>query len=125
MILKSFPEQLREHITEIENPLDGETCYLFRCSLLHQGRTVLRKKSKYSRIIFIEPRVTSSVVHNSVFDDALCIDLVSFCKEIIVGARMWLSATENTEQYQRNYEHCVKRHPSGMKPYIDGVPVIG
>jgi hypothetical protein len=35
-----LPEHARELIPNIESPFDGEACYLFRCSLLHQGRTI-------------------------------------------------------------------------------------
>jgi hypothetical protein len=123
-VLASVPEHARGYITEMENPLDGEACYLFRCSLLHQGRTV-HPKSQYSRIIFIEPGSTSNVVHYGVMNDALCIDLASFCKEMILGVRMWLGEVESTVQYQKNYTDFVKRHPTGLSPYIAGVPVIG
>lgn len=34
--------------------LDGETCYYYRCSVLHQGRSQHRK-SRFHRILFIEP----------------------------------------------------------------------
>jgi hypothetical protein len=123
-VLASAPEHARPYITNIENPLDGEACYLFRCSLLHQGKTV-HPKSQYSRIIFIEPGTTSNVIHYGVMNDALCIDLACFCKEMILGVRMWLDEVEGTDQYQKNYANFVKRHPMGMPPYIVGVPVVG
>lgn len=123
-VLASVPDHAKEYVTEIENPLDGEACYLFRCSLLHQGKTV-HPKSKYSRIIFIEPGTTSNVIHYGVINDALCIDLMSFCKEMILGVRMWLDEVEHSGQFRRNYESFVKRHPTGLSPYIRGVPVIG
>jgi hypothetical protein len=123
-VLASVPEHAKEHITEIENPLDGEACYLFRCSLLHQGKAA-HPKSQYSRIIFIEPGSTTNVIHYGVINDALCIDLASFCKEMILGVRMWLDELESSEQYQKNYADFVQRHPTGLAPYIVGVPVIG
>lgn len=123
-VLASVPEYAKEHIAEIENPLDGESCYLFRCSLLHQGKTV-HPKNKFSRIIFIEPGTTSHVVHYGVMNDALCIDLACFCKEMVLGVRMWLDEAEGTDKFQNNYENFVKRHPTGLRPYIGGVPVIG
>ena len=120
----SLPEHAKEHISDMENPLDGESCYLFRCSMLHQGKTV-HPKNKYSRIIFIEPGSTTNVAHYGIMNDALCIDLPSFCREMILGVRMWLDAVENTDKYLKNYKDFVQRHPGGLKPFIVGVPVIG
>lgn len=57
--------------------------------------------------------------------DALCIDLLSFCRELIAGVRAWLSQVENTDLFKVNYEKFVRRHPDGLYPYIGGVPVIG
>jgi hypothetical protein len=124
LLLKTIPEHARAHISHMENPLDGEACYLFRCSLLHQGRAV-HPKNKYSRIIFMEPRSTSNTIHYSIMNDALCIDLESFCKEMIMGVRLWLKHVESTDLFQQNYENFVKRHPTGLSPFITGVPVIG
>src|SRR5688500_17399709 len=38
---------------KLENPLTGQACYRFRCSLLHQGRSH-GSKGSFPRIIFIE-----------------------------------------------------------------------
>jgi hypothetical protein len=126
ILKESVPKHVPAHLTERENPLDGEACYLFRCSLLHQGRTA-HPQNKYSRIIFIEPGVTTIVIHYCIMNDALCIDLASFCKEMIMGVRVWLDSAEGegTERYQKNYENFVKRHSTGLAPFILGVPVIG
>lgn len=124
ILMETIPEHAKEYMTEMENPFDGEACYLYRCSLLHQGRTV-HPKSKYARIIFIEPGNTQMMMHYGTLNDALCIDLASFCKELILGVRMWLKEVEHTEKYQRNYNDFVKRHANGISPYIVGVPVVG
>lgn len=122
----SLPPDQREYIKkELQKPLmDGEACYRFRCSLLHQG-TTQHPKSAFSRIIFIEPHTTTNKIHNCIINDALCIDLMLFCSEVIAGARAWLSQAENTELFKANYEKFVCRHPNGLTPYIAGVPVVG
>jgi hypothetical protein len=106
------------------NPLTGEDCYHFRCSLLHQG-TTLHAKSSFERIIFIEPGTSRHVIHNVRMKGALCIDLPTFCGEIIAGGTLWLDAVENSELYQHNYAAFAARHPAGLTPYISGTPVIG
>ena len=107
----------------IENPLTGDACYRFRCSLLHQGSSQ-HPKSSYSRIMFIEPGATSNVVHYGVMNDVLCIDLLAFCREVLAGARLWLGTVEGTEPYKTNYDRFVRRYDNGLPPYIVGVPVI-
>jgi hypothetical protein len=123
-VLARLPLHVRTNVKELENPLDGESCYQFRCSLLHQGSTQ-HPKSKFQRIIFIEPGATTNVVHYGRMNDALCIDLSSFCTEVLQGARAWLSTHEGDPVVQRNLTRFVQRHPGGLKPYIGGVPVVG
>lgn len=123
-VVAGLPHDVRHHIKDLENPLDGDSCYQFRCSLLHQGRTQ-HPKSKFTRIIFIEPGATTNVIHYGQMNDALCIDLAHFCTEVLQGARAWLAAHEGDPDVQRNLARFVQRHPNGLAPYIVGVPVIG
>jgi len=122
----SMPAEEREYVKQglKQPPLDGDACYRFRCSLLHQG-TTQHPKSPFSRIIFVEPHATTNTIHNCIMNDALCIDLQSFCREVIAGVRTWLNHVEKTELFKVNYEKFVRRHPEGLKPYIVGVPVVG
>jgi len=124
IVKKSLPPEMAGHVPEMENPLTGDACYRFRCSLLHQGSSQ-HPKSPYSRIIFIEPGATTNVVHYGILNDALCIDLKSFCIEIIEGTKIWLNEVENTQKYKENYDRFARRHPNGLTPYIVGVPVVG
>lgn len=121
---KTLPPELRTHVGPSESPLTGDACYSFRCSLLHQGSSQ-HPRSPYSRIIFIEPGATSNVVHYGILNDALCIDLRYFCREVIDGTRLWLDAVEHTDPYKQNYEKFARRHADGLRPYIVGVPVVG
>lgn len=124
VVRASVPEQALPYIKDIESPLTGDACYRFRCSLLHQGSSQ-HPKSPYTRIIFIEPGMTTNVIHYSQLNDALCIDLNLFCREVTSGVRLWLDAAEKTDLYERNYARFARRHVSGLSPYIGGVPVIG
>ena len=125
-------EQVKAELTQrgvsydpqVENPLTGDACYRFRCSLLHQGSTQ-HPKSAYSRIMFIEPGATTNVIHYGVMNDALCIDVPRFCREVLAGAKLWLQSVEGTEPYETNNNRFVRRHDNGLSPYIVGVPVIG
>ena len=122
-VLASVPAEHRQYITSMESPLTGDACYRFRCSLLRQGSTH-HPDSPYSRIMFVEPGAMAGSIHGCTMNDALCIDLNEFCREVISGARLWLAAVETDPLYQKNYNAFVRRYPSGLPPYIVGVPVV-
>lgn len=103
--------------------LTGQDCYYFRCSLLHQG-SAQNPKSRFSRIIFVEPTVGNVVMHNNIMDDALNIDVRLFCCDIVDGALLWLDKVEGTEKFERNSAKYMRRHPDGLPPYVVGLPVI-
>ena len=103
--------------------LTGTDAHYFRCSMLHQGRTG-HPASKFSRILFLEPGTSNVVLHNNVFNDALNIDVRIFVQDILAAAEAWLAAAEVTTTFQTNIRHFVTRYPSGLPPYIVGVPVI-
>ena len=103
--------------------LTGTDCYYYRCSILHQGSSQ-HPKSSFSRILFVEPGVTTNVFHNNVLNDALNLDVRLFCNDVCDGADAWLTEAEQTAVYQANYGRFLQRYPEGLPPYIVGVPVI-
>jgi len=122
MVKEKLPSEARSYV-HVENPLTGGACYRFRCSMLHQESTQ-HPRSPYSRILFVEPGASSNTFHYNIMNDALNIDLVLFCCEMVAGAREWLAVAESTEHYKANYEKFVRRYPDGLKPYIVGIPVV-
>ena len=102
--------------------VNGQICWFYRCSVLHQGSSQ-HPKSPYKRIIFLEP--SGNILHNNILNDALNIDVRIFCADIVAGARAWLAENENTETFQANYPKFIHRHANGIAPYIVGAPVIG
>jgi hypothetical protein len=108
-----------------DNPFSGKDCYIFRCSMVHQGRSH-RSDSPYKKIIFIEPGHPNYSIHYCrIADGALLIQIDQFVEEVLRGCELWLEAIKNTDTFERNYEHFAKRHPRGMAPYVVGVPVVG
>lgn len=103
--------------------LTGEACYFYRCAVLHQGRAQ-HPKLGFSRILFVEPSATTNVFHNNVLNDALNIDVSIFCSDVLSGANEWLQAVEELPNYQKNFPLFMQRYPTGLSPYIVGVPVI-
>lgn len=104
--------------------LDGHNCYKFRCSTLHDGHTQ-DDGLKYSRILFIEPSSTyGSVVHDNILEGALNIDLKTFCYAMIDAVHKWLLDVKDNPNFITNYSKFMKRYPTGLSPYIGGVPII-
>ncbi len=64
---------------------------------------------RHSRIKFVEPGASSGSIHYSQINDALCIDLTMFCREVIAGVRIWLNEVEGKEPYATNYDKFVRR----------------
>lgn len=102
--------------------LSGQTCYAYRCGMLHQGRNI-HPKLGYSRILFIEPG-SGMTLHNNVINDALNLDIPSFVKSITSAARLWLASMKGEPAFEANYSLFMKRHKGGLQPYIGGVDVI-
>lgn len=103
--------------------MDGDTCYRFRCSLLHQGKSQ-HPQSRYSRVLFVEPGATSNVFHLNVLNDALNLDVRTFCLDLVGAASEWQAIVAGTEPYDTNLVNTIQRYPDGLSPYIGGVPVI-
>jgi|SRR5439155_2870838 len=103
---------------------DGQACYFFRCSMLHQGST-MNPNSRFSRIIFLEPGTTNNFMHCNVMNNALNLDVRVFCTAVIDSADRWLNRVINTPLFQTNYDKFMRRYPNGLPPYIVGTPVIG
>ena len=108
-----------------ENPLSGQSCYGFRCALLHQGRSQ-RQNDPYSNIMFIEPGHPNYSIHYCLIgDNALLIQLDEFVEEVLQGCELWLASVEGTDPFENNYSLFARRRPQGLTPYVVGVPVIG
>lgn len=110
--------------------LDAQDCYLFRCSMVHQGQTTPSPKphqhANYYRTIFLYPN-PNIVLHNNIINGVLNLDLVTFCNDMIASIKLWnkdMIATNNLN-YSKNINKLVTIHQNGISPYIVGVPVIG
>jgi len=103
--------------------LDGENCYVYRCALLHQGKSK-HKDLGYERILFVEPCPRNNIFHNNIFNGALQLDIKIFTGDIISGVRSWLADIKNNRHFITNYEHFLKKYNSGLPQYGFKGPVI-
>lgn len=105
------------------NALTAEDCYYFRCACVHQGSTQ-SPKSTYKRILFIVPNNTITLCGYTVINDALHINIETFCRNMVFSVRRWEAQVKGTESFIRNYGKIIKLYPSGFPPYIVGIPTI-
>lgn len=125
---KKYKEWYSKYVQSSKNNYDSEDCYDFRCSMVHEGSTS-RKKSKFSKILFIPPGSSMSSGHNNTIqigaNAVLWIDINIFCLEIVNGGRKWFRGIQQDENFRKNYQKLIKIHPNGYPPYMFGIPVIG
>jgi hypothetical protein len=102
--------------------LSGEDCYKYRCSVLHQGRSD-KKYSNFNRIMFVYTE-TDSPHRCSQVNDALVINVVTFCRDIVEAAHSWMSRMKGTEPFDSNYARLLKEHPEGSGAIYPPFPVV-
>lgn len=102
--------------------MSSADCYYFRCAFLHQGTTE-HEKSRFKKILFIEPTASPGILHNNIFNDVLNIDVRLFCVQMIASASKWYSNIKDDPIFKANYERSFRRYPNGLQPYIGGIPV--
>ena len=101
----------------------GEDAWRFRCSMLHHG-TTQHPASRYVRVLFVPSGPNGNVFHNNVLNDALNLDIPTFCNDVVQSALSWRSVVDASGTYRRNLDKFVRVHPTGVPPYIVGSPVI-
>jgi len=84
--------------------LTGRDCYLYRCVMLHQGRSHAPKGS-YSKTVFLKAKQVN-IAYCGAFtvDDGntLCVDVPRFCHNIVYSAYDWLEKVEDTARFKKN-----------------------
>lgn len=100
--------------------LEPGDLYQMRCSFLHQGHA---RSRAYDRIIFtgVDRNI---VMHNNTINEALNLDLPTFCEDIIDAVLAWQETMTDNDNYETNIENLIHWHPTGLSPYIVGVPVL-
>lgn len=98
----------------------GEQCYRLRCGALHQGLTTHHKLG-YERIIFV---IKKPGVHLNILNNALNIDLVTFCFDIVTGARTWLQIEAENPDVLRNLPNHLCFYYKGLGVYIEGAGLL-
>ncbi|MDP2694408.1 MAG: hypothetical protein Q8O58_06035 [Gallionella sp.] len=98
-------------------------CWSLRCGVLHQGRCG-HQNMQYGRILFTIPNAQNNVFHNNIINDALNLDAVRFCHDVVACARLWYARKQNDPVVQSNLPNLVQLRPQGLAPYMVGMPLI-
>lgn len=84
--------------------LTGSDCYLYRCALLHQGRSQ-HEASRYSKTVFLHAK-QENLAYCGAFvierGNTLCIDIGMFCNNIVESGYQWLENVDDSERFRRN-----------------------
>lgn len=103
--------------------ITGDDLYSLRCGVLHQGQ-LGHPDCQYARILFTIPNAAGNVFHRNIIDDALNLDVVTFCRNMIDAVSRWYAANQNDPNVQRNLPRLVQYHAQGLAPYMVGMPLI-
>lgn len=79
---------------------------------------------QYARVLFTVPNDQKNVFHNNIFNDALNLDTMIFCKDMMNVVRQWLSMAQTNQFVKDNLAYLVQFRPQGLPPYMVGMPLI-
>lgn len=114
-------EWFEAHVPDPYRRLSADDAYHLRCGILHQGRA---SSDQYEAIVFTLPDGRGNVFHNNIMGNALNLDLVTFCTDVLNAAETWWQSAKDADPVAANAEHLVQLRPGGLAPYIVGVPVL-
>ncbi len=100
-----------------------EDFYSLRNGVIHQGKFG-HAKMQYSRIIFTIPNAQNNIFRNNIINDALNLDAVMFCNDLLAAAREWFSQNQTDAAVMANLPRLVQFRPMGISPYMVGMPLI-
>ena len=103
--------------------LTADDCYNMRCGVLHQGR-LGHPQMQYARVLFTLPNAQQFLLHNNIVKDALNIDLVTFCGDIMRCVSQWYESKQNDPNVVANMPQLVQYRANGLAPYMVGMPPI-
>jgi len=85
----------------------GEDLYYLRCGVVHQGR-LGHHKSQYSRVLFTVPNTAQITLHLGEINDALNLDIMSFCHDMINATLRWYTAQQDNAHVKVNLPRLVQ-----------------
>jgi len=111
------------HVATIYPLVTAIDCYSIRCGVVHQGKFG-HPGSQYSRVIFTLPDPGRNTFHKNIINDALNLDPIIFCRDMISIVRLWYEIAQSDPIVQKNLPDVVQVRLGGIAPYIVGLAVI-
>lgn len=103
--------------------VSADDLYFLRCGVAHQAK-FKHAAMQYKRIFF-SLRPNGQFFHKNVLDEALNLDLMWFCKDVVESAEEWFFQKKADYCVQANLTNLVQFHPHGVLPYLPDVPAVG
>ena len=94
-----------------------------RCGVVHEGR-LGHSKMQYARILFTVPNAQGNVFHNNILNDALNLDVVIFCTDILTAVDRWYADMRDDPNVIANLPRLMQYREQGLSPYMVGIPLI-
>jgi hypothetical protein len=120
----AFRDWYNANLAHMYPSLTADDCYSLRCGLVHQGRFGDPNRMQYARVLFTIPNAQRATFHNNILNDALNLDTITFCRDMINAARNWWNARAGDPIVQANAARLVSLRPNGLAPYMVGMPLI-
>lgn len=113
-----FEAWFAEHAASTSS-LSPADAYELRCGLIHQGRASAKD---YDAVIFTLPgRVR---LHNVILDDVLCLDLATYCNDLLNVIDTWWQGHRTVEPVRTNAEATIRVRPDGFRNLVVGSPIL-
>jgi hypothetical protein len=100
--------------------LSGSDCYALRCSLIHEGSSIIENQSSkdiIDRIYFVSEGSHCILIDNGYFDDPtingkkiLVLSVKHFCQDLLDATKDWL----NDQTINKEYSNLLEIHETGL-----------
>ncbi len=114
--------------------LDARTCYLYRCSMVHNIKSTLKTSDKIAFFVpgtsvcaFMDCTVNityKDINGDDIIEKARMIDINLFIEGMITATEEWLKKVENDPLFKYNYQFFLQERPeSPLRMLSGGLPV--
>jgi hypothetical protein len=100
----------------------ADDLYSMRCGVLHNGRFG-DLQHNVARVLFALPGAQARFT-NCKMGDAYVYSVERFCENFTAAASTWFEKNKNDAAIQANLPRLMQYHRNGLKPYVDGMPLL-
>jgi hypothetical protein len=107
--------------------LDGKGCFRLRGGMIHRADASGHPHSTETNVVFSLPKTNFSIHALSIINDnqsATMLSLETFCQTLISAVHTWYTEHHTNPYVISNLPKLIRYMPSGMPPFVEGVPVV-